>query len=418
MELHNFGELSLDKDTNGLIYCLGIGEDGLCGQKRDIVDSSSLIISPKRFFNLVPKGIKCLDLIPIDKTIKVLKDFSGPGHAVVLASGDPLFFGIGKRLLKEIDNNKLVFYPAPTWIQSACARLKITWEDTKWVSLHGRNDDILRQLAPFLIPGYKVAVLTDPKNTPSKIASSILSHPASKDLNIKFHIAQNLAQEDERVESLDIKDVVDREFSPLNITIIDIKDTKRITGFGLHEDFYIHEGGLITKAEVRAVVLSKLDLYNSKVFWDVGAGSGSVSIEGSRISPFTSCYAIEREETRFSQLKTNISNHIAFGVFPVLGEAPDILKVLPDPDRVFIGGGICTKGLLEEISKRLKREGILVVTCVLLESFRFLLENLPKLGFKFNLIELQVSRSDTLGSGYSLKAQNPIFVFQAIKSRS
>ncbi len=399
------------------IYCIGIGEDGLLGEKKDLVESATVVVSPKKFFPLIPKGINCSDILPLERSIRLLKDFDGPGHAVLLASGDPLFFGIGRRLLKEIDPDRLVFYPAPTWIQSACARLKLVWEDIKWVSLHGRDGDILGALCPFLTPGSRIAILTDPKNTPSTIAKEILDHPASRFLNIKFHIAQNLSQDDERVETLEISEVKNRKFSSLNVTIIEIDSVERIHGFGLEEELYVHDKGLITKAEVRAVVLSKLRLFSGNILWDIGAGSGSVSIEAWKLYPFIRCYAIEKDNKRFNQLKENISNHFAFGLTPVLGSAPEILSGLCDPDRVFIGGGITTNGLLDEVSSRLKRGGVLVVTCVLLESLKFLLDKLPKLGFKFNLVELQVSRSEILGKGFCLRAQNPIFIFQAIKDR-
>ncbi len=402
-------------DNNSHIYCIGIDSNGLYGDKLEIVMSADVVISPRRFMELLPDRCNVIDLLPLDTSVKFLEDFSGLGHAVVLASGDPLFFGIGRYLIKKFGPDHLTFLPALTCIQDVCSRMAMTWDDIKWVSLHGSSDVPIRNLAGLLVPGSKIAVLTDPKNSPDVIARQIYSHPASRHVDIMFHIGEDLGGPQEKIHKLRIEEVIDRTFHPLNILVMEVIGDACGYGFGLNEDSYEHQGGLITKAEVRAIALSKLDLPVSGIMWDIGAGSGAVSIEAHKIHRGLTVFAVEHDETRCSQIENNLARHIAFGVNLVRGHAPDVLDDLPDPDRIFLGGGIKDRGLLECLAGRLRTGGIMVVTCVLLESLNSTLSLLPAAGFYVELVEIQISRARPLGQGLGLKANNPVFLIRARK---
>jgi len=316
----------------------------------------------------------------------------------VLASGDPGFFGIVGALSERFGRRRLVVHPAPSSVALAFARLGLPWDDATVVSAHGRPlPDALACMV-----GPKVAVLTSPDNPPEAIGSAL--HHAG-DVVREVFVLSHLGEAEEVVVQTDVDGLAKGTFDPLSVVVLlghDRPAHAAPLSWGLPESAFSHRNGMITKAEVRAVALGKLALPPTGVLWDVGAGSGSVAVESARVRPALRVIAIERNEEDAARITENAQRH-GVAVEVVCGEAPRSLADLPDPDRVFVGGG----GLdaLDASLARLRPGGVVVATYALMERA---VDAQKRLG---NLLQISVARGVPTGElGTRLSAENPVFV--------
>ncbi|NDY43607.1 precorrin-6y C5,15-methyltransferase (decarboxylating) subunit CbiE, partial [Dissulfurirhabdus thermomarina] len=367
---------------------VGVGDPGPAPGAGEILARAGLVAAAERFRPLVPPGCRWVPVAPVAAALERVGAWRGPGPAVVLASGDPLFFGIGRRLLEAFGPGRVAVIPAVTSIQRACAAFRIPWDDMAFVSLHGRGDDILPALAPALLPGrpVKAAVLTDAGHGPERVAAA-LAELAPRDL--RLHVAEDLGGPGERLSSFALEEAAARRFHPLNVVLVTGPAQGPPPAFGRAEAAYATDGGLITKREVRAVVLAFLELAGAGVLWDVGAGSGAVSVEACGLVPGLRAFAVERDPRRIEHVRRNRARFFVPGLVPVAGEAPAALAGLPDPDRVFLGGGAGRPGLLDAVLPRLGRGGRLVATAATLETLHRLLEGFSGRGFRTEVTEVQ-----------------------------
>ncbi|MGD9212973.1 MAG: precorrin-6Y C5,15-methyltransferase (decarboxylating) subunit CbiT, partial [Desulfobacteraceae bacterium] len=190
-----------------------------------------------------------------------------------------------------------------------------------------------------------------------------------------------------------------------------VTDTQRKVYVGMPEEWFDHQNGLITKAEIRAVSLSKLRLESHHIMWDLGAGSGSVGIEGSVFINKGRIFAVEKDPERVAQIETNLRRFGVHNVEVLCQMLPEGLETLPAPDRVFVGGGgQRLKSILQAVIRNLKPNGIIVVNTVLLASMQTALDCLQDHGFKTEMIQMQVNRSQMIAQGKRLEAQNPVWI--------
>jgi precorrin-6Y C5,15-methyltransferase (decarboxylating) len=204
------------------------------------------------------------------------------------------------------------------------------------------------------------------------------------------------------------------DFHPLNVVLLTGKIKWATGGFGRREDAYQHSGGLITKAEVRSVVLGALEIPSKGVMWDIGACSGSVSIEAAGLAPGLRIIAVEKNKERIEDIKANIRRYQTLNIDLIEGNAPEVLEGLPEPDRVFIGGGGGDLlSILKKVIHRLKGRGPVVATAITLESLMLLLDKPALDGFRIEVSQVQVSRLRPLGQGRIFSAHNPVFVIKA-----
>ncbi|MBW1947314.1 MAG: precorrin-6y C5,15-methyltransferase (decarboxylating) subunit CbiE [Deltaproteobacteria bacterium] len=402
-----------EERREGMIYVLGVGPEGLSPSGEECLHRASAVFGAERFDFLVPEDKPLRPVTPVEKLLENLKVCSGPGDSVVLASGDPLFFGIGRVLLRELPFERLFFMPSVTSVQSACSEFKIPWDDMISLSLHGKKSGIVAELYPYLKSqdSIKIALLTDPVNTPGKIAQVLLDAGLE---GLTIHIAEDLGGSSQKTGSYSLEQASSMDFHPLNVVVLTGKIKWAGGGFGRSEDAYHHRGGLITKAEVRSIVIGSLEIPSRGVMWDIGAGSGSVSIEVAGLAPGLRIIAVEKDRERVEDIKANIRRYQALNVEPIKGNAPEVLDGFPEPDRVFIGGGGSDlQPILKEAVRRLKGRGPVVATAITLESLMLLSDNLGQDGFRIEVSQVQVSRLKPLGRGQILSAQNPVFVIKA-----
>lgn len=359
------------------VFIFGVnGEKLPKEQLRKIGTCSAVVISSRHRALLKGMKIHRIPVTPVEEMVYTLAVALNEGDVAVLASGDPLFFGIGRTLLERFDPERIHITPALSAVQLACTRFKMPWDDLPLISMHGRDSvDIVGKI----LGKPKVMLFTDHHNSPNRIARKLLAaldehKDTVRKKRIRVRVAENLGLTDERLCSGTLKEIAGREFSPLNMMLIEqrlsAKEEKELPGkdflLGLQEDEIEHSRGLITKDEIRAVILHRLRLPRSGILWDVGGGSGSVSVEAARICPDLNIYIIEQKEEGQENIRANILRYGLYNITLICGRAPDVLPDLPDPDRVFIGG---SKGLLAEIiprcAERLTPKGRMVASAVL-----------------------------------------------------
>ncbi len=392
------------------LYVIGIGPMGLDEVAKGIVSSYDVVIASERLLDRVKKeGLRVksfFSISPLKDALDFIRVNMGRKRMVVLAGGDPLFFGIGRKLLKEFGKERVKFIPAVSSMQLAFAKIKEPWDDVFFVSVHGRD---VGEIVADVNKHEKVCILTDDRNTPGRIAKILLE--AGLDYNV--FVCENMGMQGERVSEGDLSAVSKEAYSDLNLMIL-IKPMQADHPdpvFGLSESEITHARGLITKDEVRAVTLHKLRIPHDGILWDIGSGSGSVAIEAARMNPGIKVYAVEKEEGHISKVRENKRRYSAHNIEIVHGEAPEALSDLPRPDRVFIGGsGGMLEGILREVCKNLKGDGRVVINAATIDTLTLGMKLLEAMGFTLDVVEVSVTRTKRLKGRDHLSALNPVFI--------
>lgn len=397
---------------------IGVEGDNLAGLPREALDllaSAGSIAGGTRLLALV-EGAAAAGILPRPKRLLDLTgDIDGPlaslAHtcasgekAAVLASGDPGFFGVLRRVLACFERSKVRVIPARSSVSLAFARLSIPWDDALVISAHGRPLDAA---VSSLLSASKAAILCSPDNPPQVIGRALKQGGATPDL---VAVCSNLATENEEVVETDIDGLASGSFEPFSVLVVIGPGGLPLVGwrsspplsFGLADSSFAHRAGMVTKAEVRAIVIGKLSLPRSGVLWDIGAGSGSVAIECARMSPGLTVFAVESDPASAKRIAANARIH-GVSIHIMDARAPEVLVRLPDPDRVFVGGGGIE--VLRAAVKRLRPGGSAVATFASMDRA---VEAGRMLG---NLLEVSLSRGARLpGDSWRLAAENPVFV--------
>ncbi|MBA3037874.1 MAG: precorrin-6y C5,15-methyltransferase (decarboxylating) subunit CbiE, partial [Desulfobacterium sp.] len=306
----------------------GLNQKDLSKQTADIIKKAQVLVGGNRLLDyFAGHGAKiipiCGDLNEVVENIKTA--LSQELDVVVLADGDPGFYGIAELLVKKLGKNSVEIFPNITTLQWAASRLKIPWKDIVTVSLHGRSD--LLPLLNSLSLNDRIGVFTDKKFNPAKIAEQLLLRGVD---TFRMIVFENLCTEAESICELDLKDASKKIYSALNFIILDRIGQPEISLTpGMDEDAYLHQKGLITKKEVRAAGLAALKIRPDHTVWDLGAGCGSVAIEASVFAFKGRVIAVEKEPERVLQIKENIVRMGAYAVDAVCGDMPECLQALP-----------------------------------------------------------------------------------------
>ncbi len=382
-----------------------------------IIMEAEILAGTDRLLDLFPdfSGQKKVMTSPLNDWLREVKSLQEEGRkVVVLTSGDPNFFGLAKTLYKVIDPDLVEVIPSPTIVQQAFARIKVDWERSEVVSLHGRESQNSFWSALYRASHYSgsgfLAVYTDPHNTPTAIAKRLLGRGQH---NWRMTVFENLGSPEERVSSWTLFDAKLREFSDLNLVILECLKSPAPISLGMPEQLYAHESGLITKREVRVAALGLLELQPYHTLWDLGAGSGSVSIEAAALLPHGFVWAVEKSPLRTEQIAANRGYFGASQVEIVEDDALAAMSHLPAPDRVFIGGGGRDLGeIIRQAASKIKSKGLVVANVVTLEALCQATGTMTELGLELNVTQLQAARSETLGDSLYFKPQNQVWLVQ------
>ncbi len=411
------------------IHVVGIGLEGAAGLSQpvqQIVDQATLLVGSDRhlsyFRNHPAQRIILGDLTTALAQIQQQLSLHQQDCIVVLASGDPLFFGLGRLLLMELPPAQLTFHPHLSAIQLAFSRIKVPWQDACVISAHGRSLD---QLVQALQQGIeKIAVLSDPINTPSAIARLFLA--LDLPTHYQFWVCENLGGSEEQVQALPPETVSERSFAPLNVVVllrtpcIDTEplNLKTLSCLGLPDQTFlsfVDRPGLMTKREVRVLALAELALQPGQVIWDLGAGTGSVAIEMARLVPQVHVYAVEKTALGTRLIQQNCQRFAVNNVSVVHGTAPQVLQSLPDPDRVFIGGsGGNLTDILNVCQIRLTLGGTVVIALATLEHLNLALNWAKLQNWNYHLLQVQISRSVPLATLTRLTPLNPVTIMTVV----
>jgi precorrin-6Y C5,15-methyltransferase (decarboxylating) len=397
------------------IYLIGAGIEGWEGfgsKAIEVIKEAELLIGHQRLLDIFPdfKGEKQTygDLSIMLEFLKTTQK-----QVVVLSSGDPNFFGIARFMLRNLAKDRIDIFPNVTSVQYAFARIKEPWDDSIFVSVHGRG---LKNAIDRIIAADKVAVLTDNVNTPSVLATELIKRGAE---GYEVYLCEDLGLESEKITRTDIRGLAGMPASPLNILILIKAWEPTLEHFpimGIDDDEFHTAKKLITKQEIRAVTLAKLQLQNDLTLWDIGAGSGSVSIEAGNLMPNGKIFALEKNPQYISFLRDNLKKFAARNVLLVEAFAPEGLDDLPDPDRVFIGGsGGMLEDIIEAVDRRLKPEGVIVLNAVTLDTLTKAVEFLEDHGYTVEVVCVNVAKTRGLTEYKMFEAHNPVYVITAGK---
>lgn len=412
---------------------IGVLDDGAASLGRSAlthIQQAQLVIGGARTLQLLaehiaPSARQCDLTGALSQVAEWIRAAQADGQrVVVLATGDPLCHGIAPYLAQHLCLDALEILPNLSTLQLACARVGLAWQDARIVSVHAADagewqrgappSHGLYALAQALRAEQRLLLLTSPANCPDRIARLLLAEGLGSDFHMA--VAEDLLQPDEQVHAqLSPTEAASMRFAELNVVLLwRTRPRPQPVRFGLADSAFEQrqpEKGLITKQEVRAVSLARLQLHADSVVWDIGAGSGSVGLEAARLCPQGHVFAIEKNEADHAIARRN---HAAFGVSNYTlqhGKAPEGLEDWPDPDAVFIGGsGGELAGLIEQVLRRLRPGGRLVMNFVTLENLATATQALQQLNADWDVLQLQAARSRPILHMHRMAAENPVWL--------
>jgi precorrin-6B C5,15-methyltransferase / cobalt-precorrin-6B C5,C15-methyltransferase len=399
--------------TQQWLSVVGIGEDGLSGLSpvaRSLIDAADVLVGGERHLAMLPPDprSRLKWASPITDSIQAILQYKGQ-NVCVLASGDPLCFGIGVTLLRHIPITQMTIIPAPSTFSLACARLGWSAQDIETLSLCSRPPALLNA---YLYPNAKLLILSEGRHTPQVVADLLTQQGFGASA---MTVLERLGGPHERLRSGIAETWAETDLADLNAIAVHCIANSNLRPIfrmpGLPDDAYHHDGQL-TKREVRAVTLSTLAPLPGELLWDVGAGCGSISIEWMRSHP--RCRAIAIEKSRTAWIADNAAALGVPNLQIIEGIAPASLKDLPQPDAIFIGGGATAEGLFELCWSKLKPGGRLVANVVTLEGEQRIFEWYQQVGGSFTRIGIQ--RAEPVGKFLGWRSLATVTQWSVIKS--
>ena len=383
------------------------GPDGVTLEVHRALREAECLIGAKRMLALAAPGQEVHTAIAPEAIRDVIAGHREFSRFAVVMSGDSGFFSGTKKLLPLLDGCRVEVLPGVSSLSALCARLGTSYEDVHPVSLHGRDTDIL----PHVFRHRRVFALVGGEDGVSRLCERLTQGGFG---GAKVTVGQNLGYPEEAVLSAQAKDWVGRPFASLSAVLIEHSRSWRLPA-GLPDEAFLRggaEGNVVpmTKSEVRAVCLSKLALPEDAVCYDIGAGTGSVSVEMALQVPGGRVYAIEQREDAAALLEENRKRFFLDNLTVVSGKAPAALAPLPPPTHVFIGGaGSELPAILEAL--RAKNPAVkIVATAIAIESVGRLSEAMAGWA-KSEVVSLTVARGRKAGPYHLMTGQNPIYIF-------
>lgn len=402
---------------NNKLYILGIGpgdKDLVCPAAEKLIGKSDVIIGGRRNLQLFAHTNK--EKLEIGNNLNEIYDYIvkniGSKIISVLASGDPGIFSIMEYLKNKLEDVEIEVVPGISSFQYLCSKLKLSWHDCLIASLHGREKDDLIEV---LKNNKKVLLFTGGTSSPQEICRRLMADGLKE---VTITVGENLSYPEERIITEKPEVIADMVFDSLSIMLVqnDLKEKDpglvwNYTTSGIPDDMFIRGDVPMTKEEVRAVTLSKLRLKEQHVVYDIGAGTGSVSIECGLKCKKATVYAVEKEEDALELIRKNREKFCLNNIQIIAGEAPGVIIGLPPPDRVFIGG---TCGKIEDILDWIlsyRKPVRVVANAVAIESVYEVIKGFEEKGFtEIDVTCLSVAKGRAAGGKHLMQALNPIYI--------
>ena len=408
------------------VSIIGIGDDGLDGAPesvRRLIENAELLVGNERMLAFVPKG--AAERLVLGADVEAAAErMAGAANrrTAVLVSGDPLFYGLARFLCDRLGHDQCEIVPHVSSMQLAFARVKETWDEAYLTNLANHQLDVVVER---IRTAEKVGLFTTEECGPDAVARALLKRRIDY---FTAYVCENLGARDERVTRGSLAEIAAHEFSSLNVMILvradDVPDRPRDASirspFGNPDETFVQskpKHGLLTPAEVRAVALAQMALAPQSVVWDVGAGSGSVSVEAAQLAPAGRVYAIEQDAEDAELIRENAERFAVGNVEPVVGRAPECWADLPDPDAVFMeGSGREIARLAELAFARLKPGGRLVASVASIDGLQEVRAALTPVASQVGVWMLNISRGTEQLQRLRFESLNPAFVIAATKT--
>lgn len=408
------------------ITIIGVGDDGsegLTRQARELVAGAATLVGPANLVNKLGRAGQERVVLSADLG-QAASAFESAMKApvVMLASGDPMFYGTARFLCDRLGKDRFEVLPHVSSMQLAFARVKESWDEAYLTNLATQT---LERVIERVRSAEKVGLFTTEETPPKALAQAMLDKGIEY---FTFYVCENLGSRDERVTRGKAAEIAVQDFSPLNVVVL-VRDAnvpdrpadmigKRL--FGNPDEMFLQsrpKRGLLTPSEVRAIALCEMDLGPQSIVWDVGAGSGSVAIEAARIASSGRVFAIEMDAEDYNLLIENSRRFGTTNLTAILGEAPGAWADLPDPDAMFIGGtGRSVTELIEVGWPRLRPGGRMVINIASMENLvmaQRLLQRLTGMSVDVHILMINLARSTQQLDELRLDAANPSFLLMA-----
>jgi precorrin-6Y C5,15-methyltransferase (decarboxylating) len=409
------------------VYIVGVGSDGLAGltaRARDLLGRADLILGSDHALNLVAELKATRHRIGSDlqEAVRLLEGNLGRKRIAVVASGDPLFYGVARYLCDRLGKDHFEVLPHVSSMQLAFARVKESWEEAFLTNLATHP---LETVLDRIRVADTVGLFTSERDTPPAIARELRARGLDY---FRAYVCENLGGPDERVTQGELAEIQEMEFAPLNVMILTRKPGRpdqqraaaRFRRFGNPDDVFAQsqpKSGLITQAEVRAIALSQLDVQPGTVVWDIGAGSGSVAIEAAQLSDPGMVYAIEQDVADYHLIVANAQTFGVRNLSAIHGTAPAVFADLPAPGAVFVGGtGHEVARVLEAAYARLRPGGRLVANVATVETLSTTYGALKALAGGVQVLMVNVARGVEQLETLRFEAVNPTFLLRVVKT--
>ena len=407
------------------ITIVGVGDDGSPGLSQQatevIARATKLYGSTALLERFCDAAVDQQVLGPdLDRLASELE--SAPPGSVVLASGDPLFYGTARFLCERLGKETFEVIPHVSSMQLAFARVKENWDEAYLTNVANQPLD---RIVEKIRTAEKVGLFTSQEVPPSRIAELLLSKGI---YYFTAYVCENLGAPDERVTKCELNDLGLQKFAPLNVLVLLRHNgapdqqvlTKNRRLFGNPDEFFKQsrpKRGLLTTSEVRSIALSEMNLRPNSIVWDIGAGSGSVAIEAAQIANQGKVYAIEMDAEDYGLMLENAKHFGVENLVGVLGQAPKAWEKLPDPHAIFVGGtGRAVTSIVQASWPRLQTGGTLVVNIMSIENVSDLQQYFVRdMGLEPQLWMIQISRGTYQLEKHRFETANPSFLMKVTK---
>ncbi len=407
------------------VHIVGIGDDGIDGltvAAKQLVAQADLVLGGEELLSsVVNDSAQRIEVgADLNRLVQLIAD-NPRRRILILATGDPLFYGTARYLCDRLGKDRFEVVPHVSSMQLAFARVKESWDEAYLTNLANQQ---LERVVERTRTAEKVGLFTTEEVPPSAVARALLDRQIDY---FQAYICENLGSPDERVTHAELADVAEQEFSALNVMIL-VRNPNApdrpaaMIGqrlFGNPDEAFLQskpKRGLLTPSEVRVMAIAEMDIGPSSVVWDVGAGCGSVAIEAAQLAHGGSVYAIEMDPDDYQLIAANADRFAVTNLTPVLGKAPEAWAGLPDPNAVFVGGtGRVVTSIVEAALGRLRPGGRVVVNVSSLENVTSVFELMRKLCGDANVCMINLARGVQQLERLRFESMNPSFLISAVK---
>lgn len=383
------------------VYIIGIGmgaADCMTKAAAAKIEEADVLIGAGRLVDAAKKTEKERFISYKGEEIAEFLRGKSYGSAAVLLSGDTGFYSAAKKIAEHLGEYKTEIIPGVSSLAYFCARLGISYEDVNVVSLHGRGGDIVgavrRHKRVFVLLG---------DNPCARLAEYGFG-------DTKIYIGDRLSYEDEKITRGQVKDFIGYEFNAPAVMLIENENYDNRVRIGIPDVEFIRGDVPMTKRDIRAAAVSRLCIAPGDICWDIGAGTGSVSVETALLCHGGAVYAVEKNADACGLIEKNAKKFKVGNIHIISGEAPDRLDALPAPDKVFIGGSSGNiDGIIRAVFCKNKNAEI-VVTAVSLGTLTGVIQSLDRLGAEYDISQIFSASAKTVGTHKMMSANNPVFI--------